>query len=114
MKNIASEETFLHEYARYLLCKRLRTEGMISLCANTFYPQTRITSKTTENDDVRRNLNIDRNEIARQLNKDSKIIALKEETLITDEKDQTKEQITEEKCNTSKPTNAQLKTHKSN
>ena len=78
-KNVAGEEEFLHEYARYSLHKRLQTEGMISLCANNFYPQMHMTSNTTENDNVRRNLNIDKNEIARQLNKIPENIVLRED-----------------------------------
>ena len=82
------EDSFLYEYGRFLLHKRLVSEGMLSPYANPFYPQMDMVYRTTERHNEKTRLNIDKHDIAEQLNKDPQNITLKEDATITKENDE--------------------------
>jgi len=82
------KDSFLYEYARFLLHKRLVSEGMLSPYANPFYPQMDMVYRTMERYNEKTKLNIDKLDIAEQLNKDPQNIILKEDTPITKENDE--------------------------
>ena len=73
------EDSFLYEYGRFLLHKRLVSEGMLSPYANSFYLQTDMVYRTTERNNKKTMHNIDKHDIAEHLNKDPKTITLKED-----------------------------------
>ena len=58
------EDSFLYEYARFLLHKRLVSEGMLSPYANPFYPQMDMVYRTTERYNKKTKLNIDKHDIS--------------------------------------------------
>ena len=82
------EDSFLYEYERFLLHKRLLSEGMLSLYANPFYLQMDMVYRTTERYNEKTKLNINKHDIAEQLNKDPQNITLKEDATITKENDE--------------------------
>ena len=78
----ACEDLFLYEYARFLLHKRLVTEGLLSPYANPFYPlmdtANRETTNATEQTEKKQK-EIDKNTIAGTLHKKAEDITLKED-----------------------------------
>ena len=82
------EDSFLYEYGRFLLHKRLVSEGMLSPYANPFYLQTDMVYRTTERNNKKTIYNIDKYDITRHLNKNPKTNTLKEDEQITKEKDE--------------------------
>jgi len=96
-KTIRGEESFLYEYARYLLHKRLTTEKLLSPYANYFYSPTYMTSATTEGNNVPTKINIDRDEIAKQLQKHPENVILREDIINTTETIPKEERWTEVK-----------------
>ena len=76
------EDLFLYEYARFLLHKRLVTEGLLSPYANPFYPQTDTANRETTNETEwteKKQKDIDKNTIAGTLHKKAEEITLKED-----------------------------------
>ena len=58
------KDSFLYEYGRFLLHKRLVSEGMLSPYANPFYPQTDMVYRIMERYNEKTKLNINKHDIA--------------------------------------------------
>ena len=64
----AHQDLFLYEYARYLLYRKLVTEGLLSPYATPFYPPTDITyRRTDEKDTNEQNVPVNKETIAEKL-----------------------------------------------
>ena len=84
----AHEQLFLYEYTRYLLHKQLVTEGLLSPYSNRYYPPTDTTQSTTEeNDNNESNTRINKEAIAKRLQKNIDDIILKEDSQNIDTKE---------------------------
>lgn len=96
-ERIKGEDSFLYEYARYLLHKRLTTERLLSPYANYFYNPMYMPNTTTEDNNANTKINIDRNEIAKKLHKQPENVILREDTNIAVETEPNDDKWTEEK-----------------
>ena len=72
------EDLFLYEYGRFLLHKRLVTEGLLSLYTSPFYPLTDMLHRTEKDTNEPRN-NIDKEIIATKLHRNTNDITLQED-----------------------------------
>ena len=71
------QDLFLYEYARYLLHKKLVTEGLLSPYADPFYPPTNMIQRKTERKDTNEsNKHISKEMITEKLQKDINSITL--------------------------------------
>ena len=71
---VIHEDLFLYEYARFLLHKRLVTEGLLSPYANPFYlPMDTVHRETNKNIAQTENKKIDKQTITNTLQKKQKI-----------------------------------------
>ena len=77
--SVAHEDLFLYEYARFLLHKRLVSEGILSPYACPFHIPMEIEQKETEKETEKRNQKIDKTTIAERLNKNVQDITLQDE-----------------------------------
>ena len=88
------EDLFLYEYGRYLLHKRLVSEGLLSPYANLFYPPTEMIHRETESKKEQTEMvkkDIDKKTIASTLHKKAENIKLKEEIKTTNKQNNEKE-----------------------
>ena len=84
--SIDHEDLFLSEYARYILHKKMVSEGVLTLYANPFYPRTEIMQRPTDVN-VKVKKDIDKKTIATKLQKNEQDISLREE-LITEKENE--------------------------